>query len=142
MFITTAVKNFRPNLRLLQSASRHSSAMVYEPPKFDELNSETWIKLNKDTKEEIQEYLDWKMEDRWSNMSPREQRAIYFISYGEWGPRAKSGSKEAQMQMSGAEIILRGIFSGVLFTAVAVSIMNYQSDRKMKENLNKLEEGI
>ncbi|SCU82986.1 LAFA_0D01134g1_1 [Lachancea sp. 'fantastica'] len=120
--------------------SRLSSSAVYTPPKYDELDTNTWLKIEKETREEILEYLDWKMESNWSLMTPREQRAAYFVSYGDYGPRAKPGSKAAQMQMSGAELILRGIFSTVLFTAVAISVLNYGKDRKVMENLDKLKE--
>ncbi|CEP62959.1 Mtc3p LALA0_S06e07822g [Lachancea lanzarotensis] len=120
--------------------SRCLSTAVYEPPKYDELDTNTWLKIDKETREEITEYLDWKMEANWSLMTPREQRAAYFVAFGDYGPRAKPGSKAAQMQMSGAELILRGVFSTVLFTAVAISVLNYGKDRRVMENLDKLKE--
>ncbi|SCV04655.1 LAME_0H20164g1_1 [Lachancea meyersii CBS 8951] len=125
-------------LPLIRRINRFSSTTVYEPPKFEELNTSTWLKMNKETKDEIIEYLDWKMEADWSGMAQHEQRAAYFVSFGDWGPRAEPSSKAAQMQMSGAEIILRGIFSGVLFAAVAVSALNYGEDRKVSKNLEML----
>ncbi|CUS24201.1 LAQU0S14e02476g1_1 [Lachancea quebecensis] len=122
------------------ACARGVSCTSYEPPQIDGLTSKKWVKLEKEVKEEIMEYLDWKMEGDWKAMPASEKKASYFVSFGEWGPRAKPGSKEAQLQMTGAEIILRGVFSGVLFMAVAVSIMNYQKDRQLQKNLKKLED--
>lgn len=138
MFGITA-RAIAPNLRGSQMFLRCLSSRAYEPPKIEGLNSEKWLEMKNDVKEEIIEYLDWKMGDDWKQLSPVDKKASYFVSYGEWGPRAKPGSKAAQMQLSGAEIILRGVFSGILFTAVAVSVINYQTDRKVQESLEKLE---
>ncbi|KAM3160389.1 hypothetical protein ACU8KH_04517 [Lachancea thermotolerans] len=135
--MSTSLRSLRRNLGCLRRGTSHVPACLrslshtsYEPPRIDDLTGEKWIKLEKDVKEEIMEYLDWKMEGDWREMSADERRASYFVSFGQWGPRAKPGSKEAQLQMTGAEIILRGVFSGVLFMAVAVSFMNYQNDKR------------
>ncbi|SCU95446.1 LADA_0G15676g1_1 [Lachancea dasiensis] len=140
MFLHSVKSCKSPGTVVKRNVARALSSVVYEPPRYDELNVDSWLKMDKDTKEELKEYLNWKMEDRWSEMTPKEQRAIYFISFGRWGPRAKPGSKAAQMQLTGAEIILRGVFSGILFAALAVSVINYREDRKVAENLRVLGE--
>lgn len=97
-----------------------------------------WLHMNRDTREEINEYLDWRMEEPWKNLDLNDKRCAYYIAYGEWGPRAKKGSKEDQIEMNGPELILKAMFSLTLFLALGFAFPNYKKDKTLQENLDKL----
>ncbi|AMD22684.1 HHL086Wp [Eremothecium sinecaudum] len=124
----------------LLSTKRFLATVSYQPPDFTNLNVASWNRMKQPIRDEISEYLAWKMEDSWHNVTKEEMKAAYFISFGKWGPRAASGSKDAQMQMSTPEIIVRGLSSMILFTAVIVAIMNYKQDKDLNAKLEGLRE--
>lgn len=94
--------------------------------------------MNRDTREEVNEYLDWRMEESWKNLNKQDKQCAYYIAFGEWGPRAKKGSKEDQLEMNGPELILKAMFSLTLFLALGFAFPNYKKDKDLQENLNKL----
>lgn len=122
------------------SQHRMSTLQQYTPPDISSFDTQTWCKMNKDLREEIIEYLDWKMEGNWNQMGKDELRAAYIIGFGKWGPRATKGSKEDQQDMSTPEIIVRGIFSSILFTALGICVLNYQKDKSVQQKLDALRE--
>ncbi|QLL33051.1 hypothetical protein HG536_0D05720 [Torulaspora globosa] len=111
------------------------SGIGYIPPKLDEL-SKRWPEMSGPLKEEIVEYLTWRMEDSWKTMPREEIKAAYFISYGPWGPRSPSG----QGQLSPAFLVWKGLFNAILFLALGVSIVNLKRDKELEEKLKRLEE--
>lgn len=113
---------------------RFLSGIAYTPPKLDNL-SQRWSGINAPLKEEIVEYLTWRMEDSWKGMSPKEVEAAYFISYGPWGPRSASG----QGQVSPTFLIWKGLFNVILFMALGVSIVNLKRDKELEEKLERLQ---
>ncbi|AET38289.1 Mtc3p Ecym_2572 [Eremothecium cymbalariae DBVPG len=120
------------------SIHRTLSTTSYEPPDFKNLTASSWMQKETSIQEEITEYLDWRMTDSWKTLTPDEIKAAYVISYGEWGPRAPQGSKLAQVQMTGPEIILRVITSMVLFTALGIVVLNYKTDKKVSDKIEEL----
>ncbi|QLQ80058.1 hypothetical protein HG537_0D00580 [Torulaspora globosa] len=104
------------------------SGTVYIPPRLDSL-SKRWPEMSGPLKEEIVEYLTWKMEDSWKTMSRAEIEAAYFISYGPWGPRSPSG----QAQVSPTFLIWKGLFNAILFVALGVSVVNLKRDRALEK---------
>lgn len=110
------------------------SATVYIPPKLDDL-PKRWPEMSGPLKDEIVEYLTWRMEDSWKTMPRAEIEAAYFISYGPWGPRSPSG----QAQVSPTYLIWKGLFNAILFLALGVSIVNLKRDRELHEKLKRLE---
>lgn len=111
---------------------------IYSPPDMSKLVNGGWLQMNRDTREEINEYLDWRMEEPWKNLDLNEKKCAYYIAFGEWGPRAKKGSKEDQLEMNGPELILKALFSMTLFTALAFALPNYKKDKTLQDDLNKL----
>lgn len=91
--------------------------------------------MNGPLKEEIVEYLTWRMEDDWRMMTMKETEAAYFISYGNWGPRSPSG----QGQVSPTYLIWKGLFNVILFLALGVSIINLKRDKAFEARLKRLE---
>ncbi|SCU86495.1 LAMI_0D02322g1_1 [Lachancea mirantina] len=115
-------------------ARHYSTEMTYVPPDISLMDKDKWRKMDRNLREEVIQYLDWKMEDSWTRMANGEKRAAYFISYGEWGPRAQKGSRDAQIEMTTPELALRGVFSGILFTALAISVVNYKKEKNLPKN--------
>ncbi|CAH02643.1 Mtc3p [Kluyveromyces lactis] len=126
--------------RVLAHGRRFNSGCceVYSPPDMSKLVQGGWLHMNRDTREEINEYLDWRMEEPWKNLDLNDKRCAYYIAYGEWGPRAKKGSKEDQIEMNGPELILKAMFSLTLFLALGFAFPNYKKDKTLQENLDKL----
>lgn len=91
--------------------------------------------MNPSLKEEIIEYIGWKMEDNWKLMPLNEIKASYYISYGEWGPRSSAGGG----QVAPTYFIWKGLFSSTLFLALGISLFNMMKDKKVDERLKVLE---
>ncbi|CCD26877.1 Mtc3p NDAI_0I03090 [Naumovozyma dairenensis CBS 421] len=108
---------------------------VYIPP--DEIKDvpQKWdIIKPKMLKDEILEYLRWKMEGNWSKMSREEQMAIYSISYGKWGPRSeaknKNGLGNGGKELNLSYILMRTVFNLILLSAAGVSLLNLKRDKE------------
>lgn len=124
--------------RRLNSSWSH----IYTPPDMSKLVKGEWIHMNRDLREEIVEYLDWRMEEPWQNLSLNDKQCAYYISYGEWGPRAAKGSKEQQLEMNGPELLVKAIFSFTLFLGLGFATINYKKDKNVQDDLEKLREDI
>lgn len=85
-----------------------------------------WTKLKELDQADIVDHLALKSQESWNNLTNDEKKAMYFISFGEWGPR----SKTPQVSISGT--LLKGLFSGILFIAFGVSLYNYAIDEEYK----------
>lgn len=114
---------------------RTFAQISYNPPDVSEIASK-WRTLQPLLKEEIIEYLNWKMEDNWDKMSKNEMKAVYYISYGDWGPRSSSGTG----QLPPSYLIWKSLFSGILFTALGVSVTNMIKDKRTNAKLQELGE--
>ncbi|AQZ12624.1 MTC3 (YGL226W) [Zygosaccharomyces parabailii] len=115
---------------------RFLSSVSYAPPSMVDLPSR-WPTMDHQLREEIIEYLTWKMEDSWRNLSNTELKACYYISYGPWGPRGKSTE-----QLTPMLLIWKGLFSTTLFAALGLSLFNLKRDKQTEEALRKLEQNI
>lgn len=87
-----------------------------------------WTLLNFETQQDIISYLNVKQEFGWNYLTIEEKRAIYFIAYGNWGPRD-------QKIMSSAEFIFKLMTNMLLFSVLGFSIMNYAIDQETIEKL-------
>lgn len=120
---------------LKQLVKRTASSLSYTPPSMVDLPSR-WSAMNPQLQEEITEYLVWKMEDPWKSMNIDERRAIYYISYGNCGPRGSNSG----VQLTPMMLIWKGLFSTLLFTALGISLVNLKKDKQTNQALNKLQE--
>ncbi|KAG7886236.1 hypothetical protein KL936_004914 [Ogataea polymorpha] len=85
-----------------------------------------WNNLPGDTQQDIINYLRVKQEFGWTYLTPDEKRAIYYISYGEWGPRdAKS--------MGVPDLVFKIMSSSILFGVVGFTLINYARDQTDEE---------
>lgn len=109
------------------------SSITYTPPDLADL-PKRWPKISPPVKEEIIEYLTWRMEDDWRHIPFKEIRASYFVSYGEWGPRSSAGDA----QVSPTFLIHKGLFNALLFIALGVSVLNIKRDKSVDSALNRL----
>lgn len=100
---------------------------VYIPPSLHNLPSR-WAEMKRVDEplaDEIEEYLDWKMEDDWHEMSREEAIAAYYISYGPWGPRATTTASS-----NPAYLAIRFAFNLTLLAACGVTLYNLLADKK------------
>lgn len=138
---------FAPNVRTrlvhIHAGARYimrrslSTQPIYTPPDLSNLTVQRWNILHRDIKDEVIEYLEWKMKEDWSKLTADEVKASYLVSFGEWGPRSFTHS---QSQTDSSTLIIKSIFSVVLFAAVGVSIINYTNDRDVNKKLELLVE--
>lgn len=97
----------------------------------DVSNLETrWNSLTYESQQDIISYLNVKQEFGWNYLNNEEKRAIYFIAYGNWGPRDSS-------IMSGAEFAFKLMTSMLLFSVLGFSMLNYAIDIEKKEQIEK-----
>lgn len=116
-----------------QTQLRLLTSIAYTPPDLIDL-PRRWTQISPPVKDEMREYLTWKMEDDWKGMTIEEIKAIYYISYGGWGPRAANGGS----QMSPTYLVWKGLFNIVLFAALGVSVLNLKRDKAVDESLKRL----
>ena len=97
----------------------------------DVSNLETrWNSLTYESQQDIISYLNVKQEFGWNYLNKEEKKAIYFIAYGNWGPRDSS-------IMSGAEFAFKLMTSMLLFSVLGFSMLNYAIDVEKKEQIEK-----
>lgn len=130
-------RHIKPALQKPLISFRLVSTIEYSPPPLSNLDLKIWNKTSPPVREEIIEYLQWKMEDDWHEVTKDEVKAAYFISYGIWGPRSSPGSNDSHFQTS-SELIVRGLASIVLFTALITTAFAYKHDRALYKKLEKL----
>ncbi|KAH7580701.1 Cytochrome c oxidase subunit IV [Nakaseomyces glabratus] len=119
------------NYRLNSTLSWADEDEVYEPPNREIMQvPQKWSTYDYDLKEEIIEYLEWKQEDRWHEMSIPERRAAYYISFGEWGPRYTG-----QTKYDTSYVMLRALFNLILFSSAGMAFYNLKKDKEMKKKI-------
>lgn len=90
--------------------------------------SNRWEKMTPDDKQDILNYLDVKQSFAWSHLSEDEKKAIYYISFGKWGPRNHP-------PMTVPEMVFKALVSLFLFTAFGFAMINYRKDKKKVKEL-------
>ena len=134
---STSSRNALSELNSDSEPSSYSSSVqnnedtIYTPPSLRDLPSR-WAEIKRFDEplaEEIEEYLEWKMEDDWHEMSREEAIAIYYISYGPWGPRATTTTTTAA-NSNPAYFAVRLAFNLMLLTACGVTLYNLLADKK------------
>lgn len=69
----------------------------YNPKDYDvpDLRSieKRWKTMDALDQEDVQLYLEDRMRNDWRDLSADEKRAIWFVNYGAWGPRAANPDK-------------------------------------------------
>jgi hypothetical protein len=84
---------FKFNDDLEDNAKRYK----YNPKDYDvpELRNidKRWKTMDALDQEDIQLYLEDRMRSDWRDLSDDEKKAIWFINYGAWGPRASNPDK-------------------------------------------------
>lgn len=110
---------------------------VYTPPDLSQIDKQwTTKKIKISLKEEIQEYLVWKMGDDWKNMATDDIKAAYYISYGKWGPRGDGDT----LMNNPIYVVLKSTFTVLLFAAIGVSVINLRNDKKIMTGLEGINE--
>lgn len=82
-----------------------------------------WQSLNFEAQQDIISYLNVKQEFGWEYLTKDEKKAIYYIAYGNWGPRD-------QKIMSTAEFVFKLMTNMLLFSVLGFSMMNYAIDQE------------
>lgn len=118
-------KNMMPKNRLFSSkVSEETGAGVDDEYYIDVSNIEArWVSMNFEGQQDIISYLNVKQEFGWEYLSKDEKRAIYYIAYGNWGPR------DAKI-MSTAEFVFKLMTNMLLFSVLGFSLMNYAIDQE------------
>ncbi|KAG7692068.1 hypothetical protein KL930_001570 [Ogataea haglerorum] len=118
---------FFPGLACEISQRRFQSHHVEEEYTMDVSNLPArWNNLPGDAQQDIINYLKVKQEFGWTYLTRDEKQAIYYISYGEWGPRdAKS--------MGIPDLVFKIMSSSILFGVVGFTLINYARDQTNEE---------
>lgn len=91
-----------------------------------------WPKMKELDQADVIDYLNWKAQEDWKLLTSTEKRCLYYIYFGNWGPRAL----EPQTSISGT--VLKGLFGGVLAIALGVTAMNYGYDLEREAKVERL----
>ncbi|KAG7838748.1 hypothetical protein KL919_001300 [Ogataea angusta] len=120
-------KTLYPGITYKVSQRRFQSHNVEEEYTMDVANLPArWINLPGDAQQDIINYLKVKQEFGWTYLTRDEKQAIYYISYGEWGPRdAKS--------MGIPDLVFKIMSSSILFGVVGFTLINYARDQTNEE---------
>jgi cytochrome c oxidase subunit 4 len=113
--------------RLYSSSYAHATASL--GPSLHNI-PQRWQKLKELEQADIVDFLALRSEKPWTQLGTDEKRALYYISFGEWGPRATTPQKSVSSTM------LSGLFSGMLLIAAGVSLYNYALDQEYEEKYN------
>lgn len=89
-----------------------------------------WNTMSFESQQDVISYLNVKQEFGWEYLSPEEKRAIYYIAYGNWGPRD-------QQVMTGAEFAFKLLTSMLLFSVLGFTVLNYSIDQEKLAELEK-----
>ncbi|GME71229.1 unnamed protein product [Ambrosiozyma monospora] len=92
--------------------------------------SNRWVNLPSDAQQDIISYLNVKQQFGWNYLTPDEKKALYYISYGNWG--ARDGQA-----MNLPEMIFKIMSSSILFGVVGFSLINYAIDKEKVSELEK-----
>ncbi|CAI1981495.1 hypothetical protein SEUBUCD646_0G00580 [Saccharomyces eubayanus] len=106
---------------------------TYQPPVVEITNiKNSWPTLRPEVRDEIREYVRWRMEEDWRHLPLEEIKAAYFLSYGPCGGRFKGN------QWNVGYTGMRMAFNLVLFGGAAAAFYNWKQDKKLEERLNGL----
>ncbi|CAI6496604.1 MTC3-like protein [Saccharomyces kudriavzevii IFO 1802] len=109
------------------------SLSTYQPPVVEITNiKKLWFTLRPEVRDEIKEYLRWRMQEDWRHIPLEEIKAAYFLSYGPCGGRSKNN------QWNVGYTGMRMAFNLVLFGGAATAFYNRKQDRKLGEQLKNL----
>lgn len=89
-----------------------------------------WNTMSFESQQDVISYLNVKQEFGWEYLLPEEKRAIYYIAYGNWGPRD-------QQVMTGAEFAFKLLTSMLLFSVLGFTVLNYSIDQEKLAELEK-----
>lgn len=120
----------RPQFRHL-NFSTASDTKEALPPDLSNLD-QRWPKMKELDQADILDYLEAKSAGDWKQLSEQEKRALYYISYGAWGPR--SGKHE----LSTSAVVLKNISRGVALIALGVALTAFADDFETQERLDAL----
>ncbi|KAH3900837.1 uncharacterized protein SCODWIG_01692 [Saccharomycodes ludwigii] len=110
-----------------------NSKIVYIPPDMSKISKHTWPDNYKQSiKDEICEYIDWKMIGPWHRMSKLDQKVAYFLAFGEYGPR------QDKKILTPQEMLYKMIYTSILFGAFAVCIFNIKKDNDFNKKVDHL----
>lgn len=92
-----------------------------------------WQTLSLESQEDMINYLNVKQEFGWNYLTLDEKRAIWYIAYGNWGPRDPK-------PLNFPEFIFKIMSSAILFTVVGFSLINYSIDKEKIAELEEIDE--
>ena len=92
-----------------------------------------WAKMKEGDQLDVLDYLNERLAQPWQDLTRDEQRALYYIYIGEWGPRSP------KPQRTFAALVLGGLFAGLTSVALGVGLTNYAVDIEKDEKLKELE---
>ncbi|CCH42010.1 hypothetical protein BN7_1549 [Wickerhamomyces ciferrii] len=95
-----------------------------------------WSKMKELDQADVIDYLNSKTSGDWHQLTTQEKQSLYYIYYGNWGPRSDKPQKGV------SAIVLQGLFGGVLTIAIGVGLMNYAFDYEQGEKVDNLLERI
>lgn len=87
-----------------------------------------WPQMSHEQRQDMIAYLKIKQEFGWMYLSHDEKRAIWYIAYGEWGPRS-------EQVMNMAQGVFKLMASGLLFAALGLTIINYSKDKQVEKEI-------
>ncbi|CAI4061805.1 hypothetical protein N7582_001968 [Saccharomyces uvarum] len=106
---------------------------IYQPPVVEITNIKNlWPTLRPEVRDEIKEYIRWRMEEDWRHLPLEEIKAAYFLSYGACGGRSQGN------QWNVGYTGMRMAFNLVLFGGAATAFYNWKQDKKLEERLKGL----
>jgi len=124
--------------RVIRSSTRCVRAYSSQELPVPDLNGleKRWPKMKELDQADVIDYLNWRAEDDWKYLTTQEKKSLYYIYFGNWGPR----SPTPPQSVSGT--VLKGLFGGVLTIALGVGVMNYAYDLEREEKVKNLLERI
>ncbi|KAG7696041.1 hypothetical protein KL951_003566 [Ogataea haglerorum] len=88
-----------------------------------------WEKLPEEDRKEVIEALAERQKLPWTQLTPEEKKAAFYVSFGEWGPRKPIHSAED------VRYIFWGTFIGIAVTAAG--FFYYRSKRYIPKTMNR-----
>ncbi|GME73789.1 unnamed protein product [[Candida] boidinii] len=89
-----------------------------------------WLKMKPEDQLMLIDDINTLQTFSWKFLTKDQKKAIYYISYGQWGPRT-------QENLNIPELIFKIFSSSILFGVVGFAIVNYAID---KEKVQEIEE--
>jgi hypothetical protein len=85
---------------------------------------------------DVLDYLNDKQAHSWNELTIPEKRALYYIYFGNWGPRSKEQTKSI------ATMVIGGLGGGLTLIALGVALYNYALDWEKEEKFDKMKEQL